>query len=86
MALVEYNERGNEVAELAPLCAVGGSPSDANPHAIASPAAKRPGMHPARWLAAAFVIVLLCWDAWQSLQEVKVRSRTHGAPISQVDR
>ena len=36
-------------------------------------AAKRYRVHPLTWVAAAGLIPILCWDAWQSLQEAKQR-------------
>ncbi len=85
MFVVEYGECGDEFSELAPMCPVLG-PSGSAPQATTSEAAPaRHRTHPVTWIVAAALLPLLCWDAWESMQEAKLRSRTRSAPISQVD-
>jgi hypothetical protein len=50
---------------------------------VATPVPRtRHRIHPLTWVVAAALMPVLCWDAWQSLQEAKQRVHTHaGAQI-----
>ena len=41
-----------------------------NDHTLPAP---RRRVHPLTWVAAAALLPLVCWDAWQTHQEVRVR-------------
>jgi hypothetical protein len=84
MFVLEYGECGDEFSELAPMCPVRG-PLGTAPDMASEPAPARHRTHPLTWIVAAALLPLLCWDAWESMQEAKLRSRTRSAPISQVD-
>ena len=64
MALVTYPECGNDVSERA---------------ATTRPKQVRK-THPIRWVAAAVIIPLLVWDAWESLRA----SKPHTTPSESV--
>lgn len=85
MFVAEYGECGDKFYELAPMCPARDR-SGCAPQAMASEAAPaRHRAHPITWIVAAALLPLLCWDAWQPMQEAKLHSRTRSAPISQVD-
>jgi len=86
MFVAEYGDSSDEFCELASMyvarAAVGNAPQATG----SEPAPARHRTHPLTWIVAAALLPLLCWDAWQSLQEAKLRLRTRSAPISQVER
>jgi len=86
MFVAQYGECGDEFSELTPMCSGSGSSGGAQQAMASEAAPARHRTHPLTWIVTAALLPLLCWDAWQSLQEAKTRSRTHSAPISQVDK
>jgi hypothetical protein len=76
MAHVTCPECGEEVSEPSPTC----SKCDAVPPAKASRArtpqsvpAQRQKIHPVTWLVTAAIFPLLCWDAWQTYKEARLK-------------
>jgi hypothetical protein len=76
MAQVTCPECGEEVSEPSPTC----STRDAAPPAKASRAcapqsvpAQRQKTHPVTWVVTAAIIPLLCWDAWQTYKEARLK-------------
>jgi hypothetical protein len=74
MAHVVCPECGEEVSEPLPTCAQCDAPP-VLPRAAApqSVAAQRHKTHPITWVATAAIIPLLCWDAWQTYKEARLK-------------
>ena len=85
MFVLEYGECGDEFSELAPMSPARGRLGSDAQDIASEPAPARHKIHPLTWIVAAALLPLLCWDAWESMQEAKLRSMTRSHPISQVD-
>ena len=72
MTSLDYSVDAGEFCEPTAVCAPDGA---AFPEIAPRPAAPR-RVHPLTWIVAAALIPVLCWDAWRSLEEAKLRVHT----------
>jgi hypothetical protein len=75
MAHVTCPECGEEVSEPSPTCSQCDAPRAKASHARTphSVPAQRLKTHRLTWVVTAAIIPLLCWDAWQTYREVRLK-------------